>query len=80
MIGIEVAGGWFVGRLEVVFTNLGLSCAETLPTIPAASKNAAATRNANFLNVINFNLLSLQMLVGLGAETGESDHLFKAHG
>lgn len=48
----EAVGGWFIGRLEIVFTTLGRSCPRMLPPNPAVSENTAAARIAVFLKII----------------------------
>jgi len=50
----EVAGGWLIGRLEIVFVTSGRSWAKMFPPDPAATTNAAAARNAIFFNIIYF--------------------------
>lgn len=48
----EGGSGWLIGRLDVVVTNLGLSCATAWAAVPTAKTTAASVNNAPFFRSI----------------------------
>lgn len=49
---LEDTGGWFIGRLEIVFTTLSRFCACDAPVKPTDSSTTHTARNPVFFKII----------------------------